>query len=478
VTGTVRGSHTMSYQDPGDPAGSVRHRGRRVLRWTALALTFAVIGSGAVVYGYYRKLQSNIKKEDVGDLLGEDRPKKLSRAMNILVIGSDSRAGENAVYGTTQGARADTTMLLHLSPGGDEAIGMSFPRDLMVNIPACRQARSGPATAPRFGMINSAFSLAGASCTWKTIEALTQIHIDHYVEIDFAGFKRVVDALGGVEICLPHAVNDPKAKLDLPAGRQTVRGDAALGYVRTRTGGLGNGSDLSRIERQKKFMAAVVQKATSTDLLTDPAALVRVLDAATKSITTDRDFSVRDMRRLASGLKGMDAGGVRFVTVPSTTYAPDPNRVALDQARAEPLFAAIRRDTRMPSAAPPPSRAPSVRPVDRNLVQVRILNGTGIAGAATQAANQLRAGGFQVVGISGPPPNGTVAKTKIRFGRGAARQAATLATVVPGVPPAPHDSVPAGTVHLIVGKDWKGFRNLLPTGTGEVRADENICKGP
>ncbi|MGH3387295.1 MAG: LCP family protein, partial [Actinomadura sp.] len=298
MTDTARGSQTMSYQDP---EGPVPHhgQGRRVLRWTALAVALVLVGSGAALYGYYRKLQGNIKKEDVGDLLGDDRPKKLSRARNILVIGSDSRAGENAVYGTTQGARADTTMLLHLSPGGDQAIGMSFPRDLMVNIPACRRTKSGPVTAPRFGMINSAFSLAGASCTWKTIESLTQIHIDHYVEIDFAGFKRVVDALGGVEICLPHAVNDPKAKLDLPAGRQTVLGDAALGYVRTRTGGLGNGSDLSRIERQKKFMAAVVQKATSTDMLTDPAAFVRVLDAATKSITTDRDFSVGDMRRLA-----------------------------------------------------------------------------------------------------------------------------------------------------------------------------------
>jgi LCP family protein required for cell wall assembly len=357
VTGEVPGgpagggrrnlSQTMSYQAPERPAGSGRPRGRaqRVLKWTALVLSLVLIGSGAAVYGYYRKLQGNIKKEDMGDLLGENRPKKLSQAMNILLIGSDSRAGENAVYGTTEGARADTTMLLHLSPGGDRAIGMSFPRDLMVNIPACRRKPGGPATPAQFGMINSAFSIAGASCTWKTIESLTQIHIDHYVEIDFSGFKRVVDALGGVEICLPHAVNDPKAKLNLPAGRQTVRGDAALGYVRTRTGGLGNGSDLSRIDRQKRFMSAVVQKATSSAMLTDPAAFVRVLDAATKSITTDKDFSVGDMRRLAGSLKGMGAGGVRFVTVPFAAYAPDPNRVSLDRLRAEPLFEAIRQDS-------------------------------------------------------------------------------------------------------------------------------------
>jgi LCP family protein required for cell wall assembly len=486
VTGAVQGdttegdggsqtvAQTMSSQGTEMPAQR-RGRGRRALTWTALSLTLVLVGSGAAAYGYYRKLQGNIKREDVGGLLGDNRPKKLSQAMNILLIGSDSRGGENAAYGSTPGARADTTILLHLSPGGDKAIGMSFPRDLMVNIPACRRKQDGPATPPRFGMINSAFAHAGASCTWKTIESLTQIHIDHYVEIDFAGFKQVVDALGGVEICLPHAVDDPKAKLDLPAGRQTVKGDAALGYVRTRTGGLGDGSDLSRIDRQKRFMSAVVQKATSTDMLTDPTTFVRVLDAATRSITADKDFSVGAMRRLAGGLKGMNAGGVRFVTVPFAAYAPDRNRVALDRTRAEPLFAAIRTDTKVPDTAPARAPAKAVKPVHRGLVRVRIYNGAGTPGLAAQAADQLRAGGFQVVG-TGPLPSGTAAKTRIRYGHGGARQAATLAAVLPGVAPISRASVPAGVVHLVLGRGWKGFNDLMPTGTGEVRADQNICK--
>lgn len=335
-----------------------RGRGRRVLKWAALFVVVILVGTGGAGYAYYRKLQGNIEKEDIQSLLGENRPKKQSEAVNILLIGSDSRAGDNAGYGPFDGARADTVILLHLSPGGDKAIGVSFPRDLMVNIPACKR-KNGPATAAGFGMINSAFALAGASCTWQTIESLTQIHIDHFVEIDFSGFKQVVDALGGVEICVPHPINDPKANLDLKAGRQTVRGDAALGYVRTRTGGLGDGSDLSRIDRQKKFMSAVVQRATSSDLLTDPAKLVRFLNAATKSIHTDQDFGVGDMRRLAGSLKGMDAGGVRFVTVPFGPYAPDPNRVSLDSARAEPLFEAIRKDTKVPDPVPVPVPTPT-----------------------------------------------------------------------------------------------------------------------
>jgi LCP family protein required for cell wall assembly len=462
-----------------------RGRAPRVLKWAALTLAVTLVMACGAGYIYYRRLQANIDKQDVGGLLGKLRPRKQTRAVNILVIGSDSRAGRNSAYGHLDGARADTTILLHLAPGGGHAIGMSFPRDLMVNIPACTK-KNGPPVPAQFGMINSAFALAGASCTWQTIEALTQIHIDHFVVIDFSGFKRVVDALGGVEVCLPHAVNDPKARLNLRAGRQTVTGDAALGYVRTRTGGLGNGSDLDRIDRQKKFMSAVVQKATSTDMLADPTKLLSFLDAATRSISTDQDFGIGDMRKLAGGLKGMDAGGVRFVTVPFGSYAPDPNRVALDRSRAQPLFDAVRRDTKVPGPALVQSTPPNVGPmtseqpaptVPRRLVKVRVYNGAGHAVPAAKVADQLKTENFTLVGTPGPLPRGTAAKTQILYGKGAVRQAVTLAEVIPGVKPSPHKAVPAGVVHLVLGKDWKGLRGPgpAPTGAREVRADQNIC---
>jgi LCP family protein required for cell wall assembly len=471
-----------------------RRRARRILKWTALSMTVILVAGAGGAYAYYRNLQGNIDKQDVNGLLGENRPKKENKAVNILLIGSDSRAGDNAAYGTLDGARADTTMLLHLSPGGEKAIGISFPRDLMVNIPACKR-KDAPTTPAQFGMINSAFAFAGPSCTWQTIEELTRIHIDHFVVIDFVGFKQVVDALGGVEICLPHAINDRKARLNLPAGRQTVKGDAALGYVRTRTGGLGNGSDLDRIDRQKKFMSAVVQKASSSDMLTDPAKFVRFLNAATKSISTDKDFSVGDMRKLAGSLKGMDAGGVRFVTVPFGAYAPDPNRVALDRARAEPLFEAIRKDTEVPDPAPTPSvkatakprsRANATtaaattpiteKPVSRNLVKVRVYNGAGPAAEAAEVARRLEEEKFTVVGTPGAVGNGDTAKTQILYGRGAERKAATLAQLVPGVKPQARGSVPAGVVYLVIGKDWKGLEGEGPTGAREIRADQNICR--
>ncbi|MBC6456736.1 LCP family protein [Actinomadura sp. HBU206391] len=465
---------------PGDGEAPPKKRSgrRRVLKWTAFSMVAILIAGAGAGYAYYRQLQGNIDKQDINGLLGQNRPKKQSKAVNILLIGSDSRAGENAAYGTLDGARADTTMLLHLSPGGDEAIGISFPRDLMVNIPSCKRKNSS-ATPAQFGMINSAFAFAGPSCTWQTIEELTQIHIDHFVVIDFVGFKQVVDALGGVEICLPRAINDRKARLNLPAGRQTVKGDAALGYVRTRTGGLGNGSDLDRIDRQKKFMSAVVQKAGSSDMLTDPGKFVRFLNAATKSISTDKDFSVGDMRKLAGSIKGMDAGGVRFVTVPFGAYAPDPNRVALDRAQAEPLFEAIRKDTKVPDPVPTPTTGKSAaeKSVNRSVLRVRVDNGAGPAAQAAEVADRLKAKRYRIVGTPGALRSGTAAKTRILYGAGAARNAATLAELVPGVKPQASKSVSAGVVYLILGKDWKGLKGQGPTGAREVRADQNICKG-
>jgi hypothetical protein len=182
------------------PARPVRRR-RRVLRWVAASLAIVVLAAGGTVFYLYERLQGNIHKENVEPQLGPDRPPKLNKSMNILLLGSDSRDGENKAYWSPDisGERSDTTILLHLSPNRDRAVAVSFPRDSMVRVPQCTK-KNGQKVAPFFGMINAAFAYAGASCTWKTIESTTDIHIDHYVKIDFTGFKRVVDALGGVEI--------------------------------------------------------------------------------------------------------------------------------------------------------------------------------------------------------------------------------------------------------------------------------------
>lgn len=327
-------------------------RRRRVLGWVAIGVTAFLVATGLTAYAAYQRLYGNISHIDPKGQLGDHRPPKIGDAVNVLVIGSDSRAGANGAYGNEAGARSDTILVMHIAAGGKRAVGLSLPRDSIVNIPSCT---SGGRTIPAHqGMINSSFNSGGAACTWKTIEATTGIHLDHFVQIDFAGFQRMVDALGGIEIDLPKPVRDTDARLNLPAGPHLLDGRTALAYVRARHA-FGDGSDLGRIQRQQRFMAAMIKKATSTGLLSSPARLYRFLDAATDSVTTDNDLGIAEMRNLAEGMSGVDSGAVRFVTVPNHPWPADPNRVAWTQPAARHLFHQIGNDAptiSVPSAHP------------------------------------------------------------------------------------------------------------------------------
>jgi LCP family protein required for cell wall assembly len=461
------------YSQYGDPLDQGPDRGPvwRVLGWVAIGLAVVLVGTSLVAYGTYRKLQGNITHEDVTAELGAHRPPKLNQALNVLLIGSDQRNGANAKYGKAVGERSDTIILLHFSPGGKKAVGISFPRDSMVQLPTCKSA--GGRTIPGgLNMINSSFNNGGAGCTMHTIETLTGIRVDHFVKVDFSGFKRVVDALGGVEICLPQRVDDKDSKLHLSAGRHIVRGDTALAYVRNRHG-LGDGSDTDRIKRQQKFLGAVVKKATSNGTLTNPGKLYSFFDAATKSVTTDKDFTIDEMKKVAGSLQGMSAGKVQFVTVPWGAYAPDPNRIAWRQPDANNLFAAIRSDNRI--QAPAQAKKVSMPPAQ---IKVHVLNGTGTPGLAQRVGDQLTARGYSVVGIGTSPAKPS--QTQLRYGTGADQQAAALAQVAPGGKPAPNASVTAGVVDLVLGADWEGLKGAqpaaIPKTTGGVNAADDVCK--
>ncbi|WP_170177597.1 LCP family protein [Thermomonospora umbrina] len=438
-----------------------------------------VLGS-LTAYGFYRSINGSIERDNVDDQLNADRPEKLNSSLNILLLGSDSREGENKQFGDQAGGGSDTTILMHISPGGDRAIGLSFPRDSMVQIPQCKKD-DGTRVSPSFGMLNSAYAFAGPSCTWNLIESLTDIRIDHYAEIDMSGFIKVVDALGGVEICSPKAIRDPKADLVLKKGRQTVSGRTAVGYVRTRTGGLGDGSDLSRIKRQQAFMGSVVNKATSGGLLKDPGKSYAFLKAVAGAVKVDDRLTLSGMQKLAASLRGMSAGKVTFVTVPVMGYPADKARVQINPTLAKPLFDAIREDNELP---PPP--APEKPPADQAVRQppakpsetkVAVYNGTGTDGLGQRTADGLEDKGFQITKV-GTKQQSASTPTRILYGAGAERQAAALAKAVPGHPPQAHPSVKAGLVYLIIGKDGarlQGTGTPLPKIDGEIRADQDVC---
>jgi LCP family protein required for cell wall assembly len=330
--------------------GLSRRRRRRWIRGGACG-TAVLLGATATVGGVlYAKLDGNITADEAAAAelarYDKERPTSLVKdAQNILVIGSDSRSGDgNRKYGKDTGTeRSDTTILLHLSAGRNSATAVSIPRDLMVDVPSCLKA-DGTRTEPMFAMFNYAFEMGGSACTIRTVEGLTGVRVDHHMVVDFSGFKEMVDAVDGVEICLAEPIRDKAAKLRLPAGRVTLDGEQALGYVRARKS-LGNGSDTDRMDRQQRFLAALVNKVRSDDVLLNPVKLYPVLDAATSSLTTDPDLaSLRGLYQLVRGVRNIPTERVQFLTVPRESYVYNANRDQLVEPEAERLFEQLRTD--------------------------------------------------------------------------------------------------------------------------------------
>ncbi len=309
-------------------------------------------GAGGAGYVYSR-LNGNIHSVDIDAALGDDRPVKLGNgAMDILVLGSDSRSGANRAYGHDGGsARSDTAMVVHLARGHKRATVVSIPRDTLVYRPACAKPRGGTAPAAKRAMFNSAYAVGGPACAVRTVEKLTGLRMDHYLEVDFTGFKNLVNALGGVPLTTTQAIRDPKSHLDLDAGSHTLNGDQALGLVRTRHG-IADGSDLGRIQLQQAFMKALMDRVRGLGLLTSPTKLFSVADTATSAVTTDTGLgSVGKLMSLAQSVRGLKSGQIHMVTLPVRFVPTDRNRVEPIPAKAATVWAALRADKPVPASA-------------------------------------------------------------------------------------------------------------------------------
>ena len=267
-------------------------------------------------------------------------------------MGSDQRTGKgNKGYGNFEGARSDTTMLVHVYPDRESAVVLSIPRDTVTDLPSCKSP-DGRTLGPIRERFNTAFDRGGPGCTVKAVEQLTGLRVDHFVVLDFNGFKKTIDALGGVEVCLTRPLQDRQSGVDLPAGRTRVTGEEALGFVRVRHN-IGDGSDIGRINRQQLFLSSLIQEVSSSGLLTDPLRVWRVLSESSKSIATDEAMAeTKGILALGTSLVSIRPDDITFVTLPWVWNPDDPNTVVVDHARADPVFAALGNDTPWP---PPPT---------------------------------------------------------------------------------------------------------------------------
>ncbi|WBB63026.1 LCP family protein [Streptomyces sp. WMMC500] len=339
----------------GDPGRRPRSPRRKAVLAAVWVLVGAVILGGAGLTYLYFRLNGNLTSVDLDAKLGGDRPEDLpGGSTDILVLGSDSRAGENAKYGGGGGgggARSDTAMIVHVYEDRKRASIVSIPRDTLVDRPTCQRDDGGTAPAAERAMFNESYSVGGPACTVKTVEKMTGVRMDHFVEVDFSGFKRLIDQLGGVEITTRQDIDDPDSHLDLKAGRHTLDGEQALGLVRTRKG-VGDGSDLGRIELQQVFVRALVQQASQVDLLTSPGKLIGLADTATKSITTDDGLgSVNELRRLAESLGDIGPDDMQMVTLPVTYDEQDGNRVVPLEKESAQVWKALKADRPIPRSA-------------------------------------------------------------------------------------------------------------------------------
>ncbi|MER7667249.1 LCP family protein [Kitasatospora sp. NPDC096128] len=447
------------------PAGRAKPKPKRstkqkVLWITAGCTALLVLAGGAV---YYR-LNSNITTFD-RDALSKDRPEAAApdaqgrTPVNVLLIGSDSRGNGNSDLGGggDDGARSDTAILLHVYADHKHAVGISIPRDSLVNIPPCKLPNGKWTKEQTNVMFNSAFSVGNTdqgnpACTQNAVEKLTNLRVDHTIVVDFGGFASMTQAVGGVEVCLPNNVYEGdlnpnlghKGKLIFAKGKQKVEGQSALDFVRVRHG-IGDGSDIGRTKRQQAFLSSLIKEVKSRGM--DPTTLLPLADAATKSLTVDPDLgSAAKLMSFAMSIKDVDLHDVKFLTAPWRYEGP---RVALVHPDVDQLWAALKADRTIdgqdasaqspaatgsaaPSTPPAAEATPSPTAAAKNAdIKVAVLNGTGESGIGNKGAEAVKGAGYTVttVGNAGGKPRST---TVVEYGTGERTNAEAVAKLFPG----------------------------------------------
>ncbi|WP_427174609.1 LCP family protein [Arthrobacter sp. 92] len=422
--------------------------GRRRPRWlkiTGLAIGVLVLGVLAFGGYWFWRLQSNIATSALGagGLRTEGPVNDSKDRLQILVLGSDTRSGKNGQYGTVDQSsgygQSDVMMLLDISADNNHVNVISFPRDLLVDVPACKDPATNQQHEPRQNvMINSAMADAGIGCAVDTVNKVTGMEVDHFMMADFNAVKELSNTVGGVDVCVNAAVFDPESGLRLPKGTSQVQGDQALAFLRTRHA-FADGGDLGRIKAQQSFLASLTRKLKADGTLGDPQKMLSIADTMTKNLTVDDGLaSVPTMLTLAGRLKNIDPAKVNFITAPTVPAPTDPNRLTLDEPAATDLFAALRRSADLTQAAPAasPSADPSATAAkpdyDKALQPVTVANGTNVASRSTEIGALITGAGFTKLARIQAQPR---AQSMVYYGPGFADVAADVAALF-ALPPA------------------------------------------
>jgi LCP family protein required for cell wall assembly len=476
--------------------------GAMLAGWAAVALAVILVSTTLYAYAKYRSVFDGIKHETISGL--GKRPPKLNNALNILVIGSDSRSGRNGrIGGYVAGQRSDTVMVAHISPGGRRITVLSFPRDTVVPIYACPKetGSSGQNYQPgSVEQLNASFSYGGANCLWKTIEHTTGIHLDNFIQLNFTGFISVINAIGGVPVCLPVAISPTSYdKLNLTAGRHVLKGRKALEFWRLRED-FGLGSDLQRIQRDQLLMVGLVHKLLNTGVLHSLTKLWAIVNDISRShaLTTDAGMTPGRIVTIARSVSGISRKNIQFIEVPTLTYPANPNWVEFDTSQTTKLFDAIERDRAVPKGlkASKHGKGKKGQPpklLSASSVSVNVLNGSGVNGIAGATSSALSARSFHILSTasattaSGAADFGYTKSVVEYAGPADLSAASTVAAQLPN----PSDvvlrqvsSLAPNTVTLILGSTFKQLGPPPSQAVGNLtgqfggyKGSTNACKG-
>ena len=404
-----------------------RHMRNRVLKsarnkWIAMCMALTMVLSLGVVGAIAFRWQTNLH---TGTLNSSDYNGIESGALDILIIGSDTRQGANGNYGDendrASAARSDVMMLLQISKDKKNVNVLSIPRDLIVTIPKCH-GDDGVDYPEEENMINESLSHGGPGCTVATVSKLTGVQIDHFMLVDFNAVKVLSNVVGGVEVCVDEAIDDPSSGLDIPAGTSSVQGEQALAFLRSRHG-FGDGSDIGRIQAQQSFLASLLRKVKSEGTLSNPGKLVEIANAVTENTTVDKDLaSVSTLVSVGSTMAGVDLKNVVFATVPTEPWVQDANRLQVTKD-ADAVFKRLQEDKSLKVDASEQPAAPVVN-LDKS-VAVTVTNGSGVTGRAQTIASVVSNGGYENV----TPMNGVelIAKSTVFYADGYEAEARDIA---------------------------------------------------
>ncbi|WLQ34165.1 LCP family protein [Streptomyces castrisilvae] len=461
-----------------------KSRGKKALVWTGGVMAFLLVGVSAGGYWLYQHFNGNLSTVDIGDRGNKDVI-TANAPLNILIIGTDKRTGKgNEGYGDKGSAgHADTNILFHVSEDRTNATALSIPRDLITDIPDCKTKQEDGSEKTIPGTPHERFNTSlgqndrDPGCTMDTVKALTGLTVDHFMMVDFNAVKELTTAVGGVEVCLAHAVKDKDSKLDLPAGKSTVQGEQALAFVRTRHA-FANGSDLDRIKGQQQFIGSMIRQMKSDDTLTSPTKLYKLADAATKALTVDKAIgTVKKLSSLATELSKIDTKNITFVTMPviDNPEEPKPVTVVAHPTKAEQLFSMMRDDTSLTEVAAQKKKAKSKQ--DALLkgtkaaagdVRVDVYNGGEVAGGAQQTVTWLQntKGVLKSTNKANAPKK--IAKTTLEYAPNQADQARALAEMM-GLP---GSAMKQGTA------DAEGLEAMVLTLGADFKAAGTPITGP